>query len=258
MTRLRPETDPIPNPAADPDAQRRNDLGQPIGAALELWSPREPPEPVPMTGRTCRLEPVSVERHLDPLWKAVGEDAEGRMWTYLPYGPFASREAYRSWLLSTCTTRDPLFFAVVENASGQALGLASFLRCDPSVGSIEVGHLQFSPRLQRTTPATEAMFLMMRRVFEDLGYRRYEWKCDALNAPSRRAAQRLGFRFEGVFRQATIYKGRNRDTAWYSILDAEWPALRDGFRSWLEDSNFDPDGMQRRPLEAFLGGAPQA
>jgi RimJ/RimL family protein N-acetyltransferase len=245
------EAEPLQDPAADPEAARRNDLGQPIGAPLEHWTRRELPGRAPLEGLTCRLEALDAERHLGPLWQAVREDTQGRMWTYLPYGPFASLEAYRSWLLSTCTTPDPLFFALVERASGQALGLASFLRCAPDVGSIEVGHLQFSPRLQRTTLATEAMFLMMRRVFEELGYRRYEWKCDALNAPSRRAALRLGFRFEGVFRQATIYKGRNRDTAWYSILDAEWPALRDGFLSWLDASNFDADGTQRQPLSAF-------
>jgi len=144
-------------------------------------------------------------------------------------------------------SEDPLFFAIVDAASGRAAGIGSYLRIGPASGSIEVGHLQFSPRLQRTPAATEAMQLMMCNAFE-LGYRRYEWKCDALNAASRRAAERLGFRFEGVFRQATVYKGRSRDTAWYSIIDQEWPGLERAFRMWLEPGNFDHDGRQRRSL----------
>ncbi len=227
---------------------RHNALGQPIGDAIENWMPRDVPARETLLGRTCRLEPVDPERHLESLWSAVSADVEGRMWTYLPYGPFESMEAYRSWMLATCTGADPLFFAIVEHESDRALGLASFLRIDAPVGLIEVGHVQFSPRLQRSTLATEAMFLMMRRVFQELGYRRYEWKCDALNAASRRAAERLGFRFEGIFRQATLYKGRNRDTAWYSILDIEWPALDEGFRRWLDPSNFQRDGRQHTPL----------
>lgn len=236
---------------------RHNELGQPIGVAVEAWKPRDVPTPETMQGRTCRLEPVDPERQLESLWSAVSADVEGRMWTYLPYGPFESMEAYRSWMLATCTGADPLFFAIVENASDRALGLASFLRIDASVGAIEVGHLQFSPRLQRSTLATEAMFLMMRRVFQELGYRRYEWKCDALNAVSRRSAERLGFCFEGIFRQATLYKGRNRDTAWYSILDSEWPALDAGFQRWLDPSNFHGDGRQRTSLSQRGGSAPQ-
>ncbi len=227
---------------------RHNELGQPIGWAIEDWKPRDVPAPEPMRGRSCRLEPADPARHLESLWSAVSADAEGRMWTYLPYGPFESIDAYRTWMLSTCTGADPLFFAILAPEGDRALGLASFLRIDARGGAIEVGALQFSPELQRSTLATEAMFLMMRRVFQELGYRRYEWKCDALNAASRRAAERLGFRFEGIFRQATVYKGRNRDTAWYSILDSEWPALDASFRRWLDPSNFHGDGRQRTPL----------
>ena len=151
-----------------------------------------------------------------------------------------------------CMSNDPLFHAIVDNATGKAIGLASYLRIDPASGSIEVGHINYSPLLQRTPAATEAMYLMMQRVFE-LGYRRYEWKCDALNARSRAAAQRYGFSFEGIFRQATVYKGRNRDTAWYAIIDREWPALQAAFLQWLDPSNFDADGRQRVRLADLTG-----
>ena len=165
-------------------------------------------------------------------------------------GPFADFESYRAWLSESARTSDPLFFAVVETASGRAVGVASYLRIAPQYGSIEVGHLNFSPALQRTPAATEAMYLMMERAFR-LGYRRYEWKCDALNAPSRRAAQRLGLSFEGVFRQATVYKGRNRDTAWYAAIDRDWPALQAAFSRWLDPANFDESGRQRVALSAL-------
>jgi len=171
------------------------------------------------------------------------------MWTYLFSGPFATEAAYHQWLAAREHSEDPLFFAVVDGATGRATGLASYLRIDPPHGVIEVGHIAFSPPLQRTPAATEAMHLMMKNVF-DLGYRRYEWKCDSLNAPSRRAAERLGFRFEGIFRQAVVYKGRNRDTAWYSIIDAEWPALKTAFERWLDPANFDAGGRQQSSLTA--------
>lgn len=169
------------------------------------------------------------------------------MWTYLPYGPFDTCEAYQTWATTASQSVDPLFYAIIAGNSQQAVGVASYLRIDPAVGSIEVGHLAYSPQLQRTPAATEAMFLLMRQAFE-LGYRRYEWKCDALNAPSRAAAERLGFAFEGIFRQATIYKQRSRDTAWYSIIDSEWPALRSLFETWLAPGNFDAEGNQRQSL----------
>jgi RimJ/RimL family protein N-acetyltransferase len=176
------------------------------------------------------------------------EDKEHRVWTYMSYGPFQAFEDYRGWLESYGTGDDPLFHAVIDLKSSRAAGVASYLNLKPDVGVVEVGHINYSPQLQRTPAATEAMFLMMRRVFDELGYRRYEWKCDALNAASRRAAERLGFVFEGVFRQATIYKGRNRDTAWYSIIDAQWPALKKAIERWLEPGNFDAQGRQRLRL----------
>jgi RimJ/RimL family protein N-acetyltransferase len=200
-----------------------------------------------MEGRYCRLEPVDPEVHAEALYAEFSLDPAGRNWTYLPYGPFESLEAYRSWMKATCLGEDPLFFALVDPTSGRALGVAGYLRIMPGSGSIEVGHVLYTERLKRSAAATEAMYLMMKNAFE-LGYRRYEWKCDALNAPSRAAAQRLGFSYEGVFRQATVYKGRNRDTAWYAVTDGDWPRLREAYQRWLDPRNFDEQGKQRMRL----------
>lgn len=233
---------------------RTNDLGQPIGFAVPGWTARPLPPRTPMEGRFCRLEPLDPDRHAADLFEANSDDGEARMWTYLPYGPFATPADYRAWMETACLGDDPQFHAVLDG-DGRAVGIASYLRIEPAVGVIETGHIAWSPRLQRTPAATEAMFLMMARVFDDLGYRRYEWKCDALNAPSRHTAKRLGFRFEGIFRQATIYKGRNRDTAWFSILDVEWPRMREAYRGWLAAENFDGQGRQVRSLGDFTGDA---
>jgi RimJ/RimL family protein N-acetyltransferase len=224
-----------------------NDLGQPVGFPVPHWQPPEPPPRTPMHGRFCRLEPLDPNQHAASLHAANARDAAGRMWTYLPYGPFESLDSYRAWTEEVCRRDDPLFFAIVEAATGRATGVASYLRMDPAAGSLEVGHINFSPWLERTRAATEAMFLMMERAF-GLGYRRYEWKCNALNAPSRAAALRLGFAFEGIFRQAGVVKGRNRDTAWYALLDREWPALQAAFARWLAPANFDAQGRQRLRL----------
>lgn len=224
-----------------------NDMGQPIGFALPDWKPPDLPSRKPMKGRFCRVEPLDPDLHASTLFAANALDAEGRMWTYLPYGPFDSLERFRSWTKEMCSLGDPLFYAIIDKTTGKAVGLASYLRIDPRNGSIEVGHILYSPLVQRTIAATEAMYLMMERAFA-LGYRRYEWKCDALNQPSRNAAQRLGFSFEGIFRQATVVKGRNRDTAWYSVIDPQWPALREAFRRWLDPGNFDEQGKQRLRL----------
>jgi RimJ/RimL family protein N-acetyltransferase len=178
------------------------------------------------------------------LYQANATDTEGRIWTYLPYGPFATLADYQEWLESVSRPQDPLFHAIVDLDSGRAVGVASYLRIQPGHGSIEVGHINFAPPLQRKPAATEAMYLLMKRAFE-AGYRRYEWKCDALNQRSRAAAQRLGLSFEGIFRQATVYKGRNRDTAWYAAIDSEWPALSQAFEHWLNPANFSADGQQR-------------
>ena len=226
-----------------------NPLGQPLGFPVPDWTPPPLPSTQPMEGRFCRLEKLDPERHVASLHAANLLDADGRMWTYLGYGPFEAEEGYRAWAEEMSRKSDPLSFAIIDRSSGRAIGVASYLRIDPSAGTIEVGHLAYSPLLQGTTAATEAMFLMMARAF-DLGYRRYEWKCNALNAPSRAAALRLGFTFEGIFRQAIIMKGRNRDTAWFSIIDKEWPSRREAFQRWLDPANFDSRGVQLTKLSA--------
>ncbi|MGD8279559.1 MAG: GNAT family protein [Gemmatimonadota bacterium] len=233
--------------AGEPSAAGAHDL--PVGEALPDWTPPHHPGREPMKGRYCRLEPLDAEQHATGLFEAFARDTEGTDWTYLPYGPFATEAALESWLAEMSRTDDPLFFTILD-AEGRPVGVASYLRIDPAVGSIEVGHIHYSPLLQRTRAATEAMYLMARRVFDELGYRRYEWKCDDLNAPSRAAAERLGFTYEGTFRKHRIYKGRNRDTAWYSITDSEWPAIRQAMEAWLDPSNFDESAKQRTRLEA--------
>jgi RimJ/RimL family protein N-acetyltransferase len=227
--------------------QHVNSSGQPVGFAIPDWKPAALPSDEAMEGRFCRVERLDPEAHADSLHAANALDAEGRMWTYLAYGPFESSAAYRTWAESMSGRSDPFFHAIIDRASGRAIGVASYLRIDPAAGSIEVGGIGYSPLLQRSPGATEAMFLLMERAFA-LGYRRYEWKCDALNAPSRAAALRLGFSFEGIFRQATVVKGRNRDTAWFAMIDKEWPALREAFHRWLEPANFDEHGKQRTRL----------
>ncbi len=221
--------------------------GLPVGFEVPDWQPRERPPRTTIAGRYCRLEPLDPDRHSEALFKACQLDSAGLNWTYLPYGPFPDIAAYRQWVEDVCSRDDPLFFAIVDSTEG-AVGVASYLRIDPSVGSIEVGHINYSPLLQRRRSGTEAMYLLMRRAFDELGYRRYEWKCDALNAVSRRAAERLGFVYEGTFRQATIYKGRNRDTAWYAIIDSEWPKIRHAMEAWLDPGNFDSNELQRTRL----------
>lgn len=227
--------------------QPMNELGELIGFAIGDWRAPDPPSRQPMVGRTCHLEVLDPERHASDLHEANMQDRENRIWTYLGYGPFGSLNEYRKWADEVSKGSDPLFYAIIDTATGKAVGVASYLRISPTNGSIEVGHINYSPLLQRTPAATEAMYLMMKRVFET-GYRRYEWKCDALNARSRAAAQRLGFSYEGIFRQATVYKGRNRDTAWYAIIDREWPEMESAFTRWLDPSNFDGQDRQRLRL----------
>lgn len=225
-----------------------NELGQPIGHPVHFATPIEPPQQAPMEGTFCRLVPLDAAAHADQLHEAYTDVVDIGDWTYLPYGPFGSATAYRTFLETFENQTDPMFFSIIDMTTGHTTGLASFLRIDPKSASIEVGHIHFSRRLQGTPAATEAMYLLMQRVFES-GYRRYEWKCDNLNAPSRGAAARLGFEFEGVFRQAAHYKGRSRDTAWFSIIDTEWPALQTEFERWLAPANFDADGAQLSSLK---------
>jgi RimJ/RimL family protein N-acetyltransferase len=229
-----------------------NQLDQSIGDALPDWTARPRPPRTPMEGRFCRLEALDAGKHAADLFAANQLDKEGRNWTYLAVGPFDRFEDYRAWVEKVAAGDDPVFYAIVDRASAKAVGVATLMRIDPPAGVIEVGNINYSPLLQRKPAATEAMFLMMRRVFDELGYRRYEWKCDSLNAPSRAAAARLGFIYEGLFRQATIYKGRNRDTTWFSIIDSEWPALRSAYEAWLAPANFDAAGNQKQSLAALI------
>ena len=229
---------------------RLNALGQPIGDPVDGWTARPRPDITAIDGRYARLERLDPDRHARALWDAVALDAAGANWTYLAVGPFTAFADYDAWLRAVAPGTDPYFLTIVDRATGVPVGVASYLRIDPAMGVIEVGHINFSPLAQRRPVATDAMFLMMQYVFS-LGYRRYEWKCDALNAPSRAAADRFGFSYEGLFRQALVYKGRNRDTAWFSIVDHEFPRLARAFEAWLDPVNFDQDGRQRQRLSAL-------
>jgi RimJ/RimL family protein N-acetyltransferase len=221
-------------------------LGDPVSG----W--QDPPRPdwQSMSGRFVRVELFDPARHADELFAA--NSADDAIWDYLPYGPFDGIAQYRVWAEAMANRPDPRFYALIDLATGRAGGVASYLRIDPAMGSIEVGHINLAPVLQRTPAATEAIYLMIAWAF-DAGYRRFEWKCDALNLPSRRAAERLGFRYEGTFRQAAIVKGRNRDTAWYAIIDKDWPDVKAAFETWLAPANFDADGRQVRRLGDLTG-----
>ena len=225
-----------------------NDLGQPVGVAGAGWPRRPAPPRTAMTGRLCRVEPFERDRHAAALHATLAEDRAGRLWTYLPYGPFARLEDFCAHVESAWSGPERVVHAIIDLASDRTAGVASYLNIDPTAGSIEVGGITYAPLLARSAAATEAMFLMMRRAFEELGYRRYAWQCNALNAASRGAAERLGFRYEGTWRQAAVAKGRSRDTAWFSILDSEWPERRAAFERWLDPANFDRDGRQRARL----------
>jgi RimJ/RimL family protein N-acetyltransferase len=215
---------------------------------LARWHGATPPKREALYGETAYLEPLDPVRHGAQLYaETAGADST---WDYLGYGPFPSRDDFVRWLEQRAPLDDPLTFAIIDRATGTAQGVASFMRIDPWNGVIEIGHIWLSPRLQRTRQATEAIYIMSRYGFE-LGNRRLEWKCDALNAASRRAAERFGFVFEGVFRQHMVVKGRNRDTAWYSITDSEWPSRQAAFEAWLSPENFDTSGRQRRALAEF-------
>ena len=210
--------------------------------------PARAPAHRPLIGTRVRLEPLDPERHAHDLLAAAGGDP--KLWDYLPYGPFADAAELRAWLAERATSTDPLFLTVVDTATGRAGGVVSYLRIEPEHGCIEIGHIWFGAALQRTPAATETIYLLARHAFDDLGHRRLEWKCDAANARSRRAAERFGFTFEGVFRQHMIVKGRNRDTAWFALLEGEWPAARAAYEAWLRPQNFDADGRQLSRLAA--------
>lgn len=226
-----------------------NAQGQPIGDALPDWTGAIPAQHVTMQGRFCDVVPLQMP-HAQDLFDAYSTDTTGTLWTYMPVGPFNDIAAFTDWMQYACDSRDPLLYTIIDTRTNKPVGVASFLRIQPAAGVIEVGYIAFSPLLQRTPAATEAMYLMMRQAFEIWGYRRYEWKCDALNAASQSAARRLGFTYDGLFRQATVYKGRNRDTAWFSVLDGDWPEITHAFQTWLDPSNFDENGHQKQNLGA--------
>lgn len=226
-------------------ANSTNDYQQPIGNAMPDWQGCPRPERIVLEGRFCRLEPLA-SAHTAALWAAWNTAKDDRGWTYLSVGPFSDQQQFADFIDTASRSNDPLHYAVVDTNSGKAVGTLSLMRIDPANGAVEVGFVMYTPLLQRTVQATEAQYLLMKYAF-GLGYRRYEWKCDSLNGPSRHAATRLGFRFEGLFRQTLVYKKRTRDTAWFSILDSEWPLIQQTFECWLSVENM-PDGVQKQGL----------
>lgn len=232
--------------------QNINEYGQPIGPELSNWIPRDLPCAAALVGEYCRLERVDITKHADSLFAAYQDAQNGPDWTYLSAGPFSGRTAFIEYVRRIGQSQDPFHYAVIDRLSGKALGTLALMRIDAIHGTIEVGFVVYSAALKRTRIATEAQFLLMEYALGELGYRRYEWKCDALNAPSRAAALRLGFTFEGIFRNAMVYKNRSRDTAWYSITIEEWPRLRHCYEHWLSPLNFDGNGKQLASLD-WLG-----
>lgn len=232
-----------------------HDAGEPpLGPPVSGWTPRPRPPREAMIGARCSLVPLEIH-HAPELHAAFTADAPGRAWTYLGVGPFADDAAFETFIARLVPCEDPLYFAVIDHASGKPVGFASFLRIDQAAGVVEIGWVVWSPLMQRTALSTEAIQLMMARVFDELGYRRCEWKCNALNAASMHAARRLGFTYEGTFRQAAIVKGRNRDTAWFAVIDGEWPTVKAALEAWLAPENFDAAGKQRKRLEEIRAGA---
>ena len=227
-----------------------NAIGQPIGESVDL-RPAKRPERKVLSGRAVTLVPLNADAHADALFEGANGGDQDRVWTYLFDGPYTDRAAFRANIEAKAKSEDPLFFAIVDKASGKAVGYQTFLRIEPQHGVIEVGNIMYTPAMQRSIGATEAQYLFAAYVFDELGYRRYEWKCNDLNAPSKRAALRFGFTFEGVFRQHMIVKGRNRDTAWFLITDSEWPGIKGEFERWLDPGNFDGEGRQRMSLSAL-------
>jgi len=224
-------------------------LGEPVDPSS---APR--PRRVTLKGNHVSLAPLDAHDHLESLWASTGGPEHEHLWTYMFEPPFQNRASFEAYLQRKEESVDPLFYSIIENSTGDAVGWAAYMRMEPLHRVIEVGSIMFSPRIQRTIGATESMYIMAKHAFEDMNYRRYEWKCDSLNEPSRRAALRLGFKFEGVFRQHMVVKGRNRDTAWYSMLDSEWPARKRAFEKWLDPGNFDAAGRQRISLSTLNQG----
>ncbi|KIW12312.1 hypothetical protein PV08_09589 [Exophiala spinifera] len=236
-------------------SHQKTQWDQDIGPPVSFPSAASRPGRVELTGKTVTLQPLAPRHALD-LWPEIQDEKTGHIWTYMGDEPYRTLEAFQRAVTTKSESTDLVFSAIINNQTHKAVGWASYMRIDPTNRVMEVGNILFSPSLQRTKAATEAMYLMMKHAFEDLGYRRYEWKCDNHNRPSKRAALRFGFTFEGVFRQHIIYKGRSRDTAWFSIIDTEWPTVKNAFEKWLDDSNFDDNGTQLHRLEDFRDAMP--
>ncbi|MDR0805418.1 MAG: GNAT family N-acetyltransferase [Enterobacteriaceae bacterium] len=233
-------------------AYQLNQYGQPVGLDVPDWNGCLRPSGETLSGKYCRLEQVNPALHGDDLYSAYQQAADSRDWTYLSVGPFADRQGFETYLQQMAVSRDPIHYTVIDQQNGKALGTLALMRIDQKNGVIEVGFVTYSPDLKRSRIATEAQFLLMFYALDSLGYRRYEWKCDALNAPSRAAALRLGFQFEGIFRNHVIYKGHTRDTAWFSIIDNDWARLKPAYLTWLNENNFDENGKQKTRLSELI------
>ncbi|KAJ5493257.1 hypothetical protein N7539_002003 [Penicillium diatomitis] len=228
-------------------------IKSPVGPRVEVKQAQPPPS-TKIAGRSVELEPLGV-RHIEHLYPLIGTPNQAALWTYISKGPFTDKTSFTKFMIANVQSEDPFYYAVIDKKTQTPVGFFSLLRIDRTNRVIEIGFIVFSPLLQRTTAATEAVYLLARTVFEDLGYRRFEWKCDNHNAPSKRAATRFGFKAEGVFRQHLIVKGRNRDTAWFSILDGEWPHVKLAFETWLDPGNFDAEGKQLHSLVEIRASA---
>lgn len=227
-----------------------NEFNQPIGALIADWKPAKKPTSQILFGEFCKLEPVDIDRHAYKLFEnLLIDNSNGESWTYLPYGPFDSVIGFIDWLKETMSDKDILLYAIIDIKTNLPIGIAGYARINPEHGSIEVGHLHYSKLLRKSPAATEAMYLMMANAFDNLNYRRYEWRCNTLNHRSYNAALRLGFKLEGIFRQTNIFKNRNRDTVWFSIIDSEWPQLKKRFNQWLHHTNFDNEKKQKTKLQ---------
>lgn len=230
----------------------KNQFGQTLGAAVDNWVTRQTPQQINLQGQYCLLEPMNIDKHANDLYLALTSNNEGESWTYLPYGPFASLVEFQTWLQKTMLDTTTQLYAILNTKTKQVVGISGYLRITPEHGVIEIGHLHFSSLLKRTPMATEAIYLMLKFVFDELGYRRCEWKCNALNEASHLAALRFGFKFEGIFRQHFVFKNHNRDTAWFSIIDNEWPPLKMKYKKWLAANNFNSDGIQIKKLAEIV------
>lgn len=222
---------------------------QALGFSMENWSSRILPDIDIIEGNYCILKRVNQKLHSKELYTAFQQDSSEQIWTYLPYGPFKNFEEFDLWLQKQEQSTDPIFYTILNIETRKSVGYISLMRIQPQHGVLEIGHVVFSPELQKTTAATEVIYMLLNYAFTELGYRRVEWKCDALNEKSNKAALRFGFTFEGIFRQALVYKNRNRDTAWYSIIDTEWPSIKPIYQDWFSPNNFDHNGNQVKPLE---------